>query len=250
VNADDFGLSRQVNEAILKAFEKGLISSATIMTNMPAFEEASQLARQNNLQRRIGLHLNFTEGKPLTAEIATCPRFCDTDGFWLPRRKVFTLSDKEKLVLEAEIAAQIMACGREGITPTHLDSHHYMHCEFGIAPAVIRMAKHLGIGGIRLAPNCGTGRAGATWAHRMLARAYWHAQNTRLRLNGLARTEYFGDARDTAHILQTTTADVEVMVHPMLDDCGRLVDFNGEDLASRITALSIPADEMCSYYGL
>jgi len=80
--------------------------------------------------------------------------------------------------------------------------------------------------------------------------AYRHVRNAYLRFQGLARTEYFGNARDTAHILQTTTADVEVMVHPRLDDYGRLVDLDGQDLESQITALRIPAAEMCSYYGL
>jgi chitin disaccharide deacetylase len=75
VNADDFGASRRINQAILQAFEKRLISSATIMANMPAFEEACRLARQNDLQRGIGLYLNLTEGKPLTREIAECPPF-------------------------------------------------------------------------------------------------------------------------------------------------------------------------------
>lgn len=84
----------------------------------------------------------------------------------------------------------------------------------------------------------------------MLAPAYRHMRNTYLRFHGLARTEYFGNARDTAHILQTTTADVEVMVHPRLADYGRLVDLDGQDLESQITALRIPAAEMCGYYGL
>jgi predicted glycoside hydrolase/deacetylase ChbG (UPF0249 family) len=250
VNADDFGLSRQVNEAILQAFKKGLISSATIMANMPAFEEAAQLARQNHLQRRIGLHLNFTSGKPLTADIAECPRFCDAGGCWLPRRRVLRLSDKEQFMLEAEIEAQIVACEREGITPRHLDSHHHMHCEFGIAPAVIHMAKRHDIRSIRLALNCGPGREGTSAAHHVLARAYRLVQNTRLRFHGLAKTDYFGDAFDTAHILRTTTADVEVMVHPRLDACGRLIDSDGEALESRIAALRIPAADKCSYYAL
>jgi len=126
-----------------------------------------------------------------------------------------------------EIAAQVLACERQGITPTHFDSHHHMHTEWGIAPVVIRTAKRHGISSIRLALNCGPGRDGASTTHRMLARTYRQAQNTRLRFHGLAKTEYFGDALDTAHILQTTTADVEVMVHPMFDDCGRLVDLDG-----------------------
>lgn len=38
INADDFGISNDVNRAILQSFQEGLISSATIMTNMPGFQ--------------------------------------------------------------------------------------------------------------------------------------------------------------------------------------------------------------------
>ena len=44
VNADDFGLSHEVNMAIVEAFKKGLINNTTIMVNMPGFEEAVRLA--------------------------------------------------------------------------------------------------------------------------------------------------------------------------------------------------------------
>jgi O-antigen/teichoic acid export membrane protein/predicted glycoside hydrolase/deacetylase ChbG (UPF0249 family) len=238
VNADDFGLSRQVNEAILQAFEKGLISSATIMPNMPGFQEACQLARQHHLQGRIGLHLNLTSGKPLTTGIADCSRFCDAGGCWRPQRRVLRLTGREALALEAEIAAQFLACKRQGITPTHLDSHHQMHTELGISPIVVRMAKRLGIRAIRLARNCGP------------VSLYQNVHNARLWFHGLARTDYFGNARETAQILQTSTADVEVMVHPRLDACGRLIDSDGEALESRIAALRIPAADKCSYYAL
>ena len=250
VNADDLGLSKRVNDAIFQAFAQGLISSATIMANMPAFKEAARLVRQFKLQRKIGLHLNLTSGKPLTDDIASCLRFCDECGCWLPRRRIFRLSEKEILMLEAEIDAQIMACKREGIEPTHIDSHHHMHVEFGITSSVIRMANRHGIGSIRLAFNCGQGREGASAAYHLLVRTVRFIQNTRLRYHRMAHTDYFGNASDTVGILKLTTADVEVMVHPMLDDCGQLIDSNGEALMSRIAALCIPEVEMCSYYGL
>jgi chitin disaccharide deacetylase len=248
VNADDFGTSHRINRAILIAFEKGFISSATIMANMPAFEEACQIVRNNDLQHRIGLHLNFTIGRPLTAQIAECRRFCDADGGWRPKRMVLGVSREEAQALETEIAAQVSACERNGITPTHWDSHQHMHTEFGIAPVVIRMAKRFGVGALRPGQNCGPGREGASTYHRVLANAYRSVYNARLRFHGLCRTEYFGDARDTRDIIRTTRADTEVMVHPNLDQCDRLVDIDGEDLKSRIDALRIPAEEMCSYY--
>src|SRR5690606_41564137 len=49
INADDFGLSHEANRTILGAFQQGLISSATLMANMPAFEEACALTREHDL---------------------------------------------------------------------------------------------------------------------------------------------------------------------------------------------------------
>lgn len=248
VNGDDFGSSQRTNRAILQAFEKGLISSATIMANMPWFEEACQLVRQHKLQRRIGLHLNFTSGKPLTLGVASFPRLCDENGYWREKRIVLSLTNEEALALEVEIAAQVLACERQGLSATHWDSHHHMHAQFGIAPVVIRVAKRLGVRAIRLGINCGPGREGASTPHRILADAYRSVYNACVRFHGLARTDCFGDAKDTLDIIRTTRADTEVMVHPMLDDCERLVDLDGEDLKRRIDALSIPEAEMCSYY--
>jgi predicted glycoside hydrolase/deacetylase ChbG (UPF0249 family) len=248
VNADDFGMSPLINRAILRAFEAGLISSATIMANMPGFDQACKFVREHGLHRRVGLHLNFTAGSPLSADIARCPNWCDTSGIWRKQRAVITLSRQEKGMLDAEITAQVSACERNGITPTHFDSHHHMHTQPGIAPVVIRAARRLGVNAIRLGPNCGPGREGASQAHRVAARAQRYFYNVRLRLNGLARTEYFGDARDTYEIVRKTRANVEVMVHPSFDSNGRLVDLDGQDLKSRIEELCIPAGEMCSYH--
>jgi chitin disaccharide deacetylase len=250
VNADDFGMSSYVNEAILRAFDKCLVSSATIMPNMPAFEEACVLVHRHGLQRRIGLHLNFTTRRPLTSDVAGCRRLCDRYGNWRARRTVLSLSGDEGLALEAEIAAQVDACVRNGFTPTHWDSHHHMHTELGIAPVVIRVAKRLKVGALRLGINCGPGRDGASASHRILANAYRSLYNSRLKINHLAGTEYFGDPRDTVDIIRTTRADTEVMVHPTLDNCGRLVDGDGNDLTSRMGGLHIPPAEMSSYYDL
>jgi chitin disaccharide deacetylase len=273
VNADDFGASHDTNRAVLQAFEKGLISSATIMANMPGFEEACQLARERHLLSRIGLHLNLTEGKPLTGSIAAFPRFCDAGGNWRQRRRVLHLSAEEVRLWEAEIEAQILACRGEGLIPTHLDSHHHMHTQFGLSGPVMRAAQQHGINAVRLAPNCrrvaaaivGISRRGVcrirrirgsqpdsepmAAGSRMLARASRYAHNMRLRFHGLAKTAYFGDVFEAAAILQMTAADVEVMVHPRLDH-GILVDLNGQLLESLVAPLRIPQQEMRSYHEL
>ena len=43
VNADDFGLDLDYNQLTLRAFKRGVISSATLMANMPAFNDACEL---------------------------------------------------------------------------------------------------------------------------------------------------------------------------------------------------------------
>jgi len=78
VNADDFGMSAETNRAIVEAFENSVISSTTLMANMPGFEEACELAHRHRLLGKIGLHLNLTSGYPLSAPIRRCPGFAMT----------------------------------------------------------------------------------------------------------------------------------------------------------------------------
>src|SRR2546425_5823141 len=47
VNADDFGTSRQVNEAVVRAFKEGVLTSCSLMVTGQAFDEAIQLAKEN-----------------------------------------------------------------------------------------------------------------------------------------------------------------------------------------------------------
>src|SRR6266481_1430866 len=117
-NADDFGMSAEVNRAIVEAFENNVISSATLMTNMPGFDEACELAHRHRLLDKIGLHLNLTSGYPLSAPIRRCPRFCDNVGMFHARQTLFRLSKEERLAVETEIESQIKACLDRGLCPT------------------------------------------------------------------------------------------------------------------------------------
>jgi predicted glycoside hydrolase/deacetylase ChbG (UPF0249 family) len=247
VNADDFGMSAAINAAIIDAFDRALISSATIMPNMPAFEEACVLVHRHDLAGKIGLHLNFTSGKPVSAEIAAHPRFCDRNGGWRPQRKVFMLNKQEQSLFEMEIKAQVLACERQGIILTHWDSHHHMHTEPGIAPVVIRMAKRLGVKAIRPGLNYGPGRAGASRAHRLIAQTYRDAFNVLLKFHDLSRVDVFTDAQDAPDLIRIGHANVEVMVHPMPNHRGDLVDSDGHDLEERIASLGIMQSELSSY---
>ena len=222
VNADDFGRSAEVNRAIVEAFHKNVISSATLMTNMPGFQEACELAHSHRLLGKIGLHLNLTEGYPLSDPIRQCVRFCDDVGMLRRRQTRFRLSQEEKLALETEIAAQIKACLDRGVCPTHLDSHHHVHTEWAIGAAAITVARRYGIRAIRLSRNCGPGID-------FVRRVYKWLYNTRLRTYGLAKTRYFGSSADVQEILATTSGNIEIMVHPTCEDADENPDLR-EDI--------------------
>ncbi len=226
VNADDFGMSAETNRAIVEAFENNVISSTTLMTNMPGFEEACELAHRRRLLGKIGLHLNLTSGYPLSTPIRRCPRFCDNVGMFRARQTRFRLSKDERLAVETEIAAQIQACLDQGLSPTHLDSHHHVHTEWAIGAVAITVARQYGIKAIRLSRNCGSGMD-------LGRKLYKLAYNTRLRMYGFAKTRYFGSHADAQQILGTASGDVEIMVHPTSVDTGNILDHSEDTRLER-----------------
>ena len=63
VNADDFGRSRSVNEAVVRAHREGILTTASLMVNEPGFDEAVKLAKENP-RLGAGLHLTLLLGHP------------------------------------------------------------------------------------------------------------------------------------------------------------------------------------------
>jgi predicted glycoside hydrolase/deacetylase ChbG (UPF0249 family) len=217
INADDLGGTQNVNRAILESFERELISSASIMANMPAFEEALAMVAANALKDRIGVHLNLTQGAPMSEAIQREMRFCSPSGQFNPRRRnIWSLTRAEDQAIEAEYSAQIEAVISGGIRPSHLDSHQHFHTQWPVTPILLRLARRYQIPAVRLSRNCGPTPSAAK-------RVYKWALNARIIHSGLAPTRHFGNAADTASLV-AFDGPVEVMVHPDLDREGRVVD--------------------------
>src|ERR1700690_3267244 len=63
--ADDFGMSPEVNRAIIHAHRHGVLHGASLMMGQPATEDAVRLARDNpSLQ--VGWHLHLCDSQPIT----------------------------------------------------------------------------------------------------------------------------------------------------------------------------------------
>ena len=69
VNADDFGLTAGVNRGILESHTGGVVSSATLMANGPAFDDAVKAARSAP-SLSIGCHVVLVDGKPVSPPAA------------------------------------------------------------------------------------------------------------------------------------------------------------------------------------
>ncbi|MBM3122586.1 MAG: ChbG/HpnK family deacetylase, partial [Chloroflexi bacterium] len=84
VNADDFGRSRGVSAGIVEAHLHGLVSTTTALMNLPgtALDVAQAVREVPSLG--LGVHLNLTLGRPVSAP-ATVSTLISADGvFWPP----------------------------------------------------------------------------------------------------------------------------------------------------------------------
>jgi predicted glycoside hydrolase/deacetylase ChbG (UPF0249 family) len=135
VNADDFGISRAVNVGIIEAAEAGIVTSASMMVNLPAFADAVILARSGP-PISLGLHLTLTSGRPLSG-VPSLVRKGTGEFYSLPTfiaRASMGLVDESDIVREC--TAQIDRMTEAGFHPTHLDSHRHIHIHPAIFPAV------------------------------------------------------------------------------------------------------------------
>ena len=256
INADDFGLCRGVNKGIAEAHTLGVLTSATLMVNMPAAEEAVEIAHKlSNLG--VGIHLNLTDGKSLSRNSNVDLLLDDTGDFAFKAGKlslISLISAKVRKAIETELAAQIQWVIDRGIRPTHLDSHKHIHNFPPIFKIVCRLAKHFGIPAIRF-----------TYEPKQVCRSPWpvtdqegrkRAALLRLmaRINrwqnpSFFKTEALFGVAHTGNInidflkavsLYNTTSTAEIMTHPGYTDG---LDANATRL---IEQRRVELDALCS----
>jgi predicted glycoside hydrolase/deacetylase ChbG (UPF0249 family) len=126
VNADDFGMSPGVSQGILEAHLNGIVTSTSVMINMPTAPDS--IAQAKRLAPRLGLGLHFTLslGRPVSdpADVPSLVgddgRFVSTLGALVDRMPRFTAEDlRREMTAQFERFVQVV-----GTLPDHLDSHH------------------------------------------------------------------------------------------------------------------------------
>jgi len=73
-------VSGKTSERIIDCLQQGLVTSATVMANMPDFERAAAHAQGLGLERQIGVHPNFDAGPAVSVIQGIASGLVDTAG--------------------------------------------------------------------------------------------------------------------------------------------------------------------------
>jgi chitin disaccharide deacetylase len=151
LNADDFGMTRGINEGIVRAHQEGILTSTTLMATGAAFDDAVAKVR---LIPTLGVGCHVV----LVGSVAVMPRekipsLVDATGRLpksLPTLVAKVTSGAIRIQeIELEIRAQIEKIRSAGIEPTHLDTHKHTHAHPRVMHALGRVARELKIHCVR-----------------------------------------------------------------------------------------------------
>jgi predicted glycoside hydrolase/deacetylase ChbG (UPF0249 family) len=138
VNADDFGFTPDVNQGIVDAHRRGILTATTLMANGAAFDDAVRLARETP-SLDIGCHLVLVGGTSITT------------GRPLPQTlgRLMAALARRQIRIYDELRAQIERIVAAGLHPTHLDTHKHTHLLPPVLDAVARLAAEFAIPWVR-----------------------------------------------------------------------------------------------------
>ena len=236
VNADDFGLSRSVNQAVIRAHRDGILTSASLMVNEPGFEEAVKLAKENP-KLGVGLHLTLLMGHSTLppgkisglvnarGEFSNHPTGTGMNYFFKP-----ALREQ----LRAEIHAQFEKFRSMGLTLDHVNGHLHLHLHPVVFKILMEDREKLGIRHLRLTRDClsrsrkmSNGQLFYRVSHAAIYEWLSNRARESLRQGGIKHAQItFGllqNARvDEAYVLkllpELPNGDSELYSHPSLDD--------------------------------
>ncbi len=134
INADDFGLSEGVNYGIISAYKSGVVRSTSAMANMPGFEHAMELLKENK-DLGCGVHMTLSCYKPVLSNLKT---IVDENGYFIRRITNEVIENMDLDEIYEEFCAQIEKV-RAKTDITHLDSHHHVHTLEKLRPVIERI---------------------------------------------------------------------------------------------------------------
>jgi len=183
INADDFGASEEVNEAVIRAYKEGVLTSTSLMVTGAAFDQAVGLAKENP-GLAVGIHLVTVVGKSVLPQ-SEIPDLVDVEGNFSNNPTAaglkYFFSPRARRQLRKELDAQFEKFRSTGLPLSHIDGHLHLH----VHPVIFKAALELGV-------TYGARRMRVPAEERSLALAFDPAHSVRktihtLLFGGLAR---------------------------------------------------------------
>ncbi len=216
VNADDFGLNRDVNDGVVEAFERGILRAASLMANGAGFEHAVEAARARP-GLDVGCHLTLVQGRSVADPAKRLPSslarmLLSGVGGWA----------------EEECCAQVERIRAAGVAISHLDTHKHAHLFPPVLEAVAKVAARYRIRWVRRPFDVPLTAASvrSPWKRRLVSRLLAGAAagfDRRMAAAGLRSTDAFAGfqltglyrAEQLAELIRALPEGVtEFMCHP------------------------------------
>ncbi len=126
INGDDLGRDKETNEAIVSAFKRGILTSASAFINFEESAEQLKMVHRENPELPIGLHLNLTSGYSVAPSqevihiIGNNGKFHDIDQI-IVHLPVMPIEEVKK-----ELFAQAELFISTGVPMDHINYHHHL----------------------------------------------------------------------------------------------------------------------------
>lgn len=259
IHADDFGLSTDINKAIIDCFNNGVLTSCSVVASAINFEQAKEISSFD-----CGVHFNLTDGRSV-----------------LPREKVKTLINKDGYFyniyfllfriwvgrvslreIEEELKAQINKLESLGIKISHADGHQHIHMFPEIAPIALKVLKQRGINKIRYPQESFfsnfkiSNLASWKWYKKILLSILCKVQKKCFAQNGIKTTNFFQGMTYSKSLNKNKLIEIinnldngctEIMVHPNLINGPETIAIIDDDVRQLIQNKNI---ELISYESL
>jgi chitin disaccharide deacetylase len=254
LHADDLGMNRAISDGIRRGFRQGLLTGTSLLANGPdagrALEQWKTLAAEHAAGRLpsaaaravlddppqpfdLGVHLNLTQGRPLTGSrypAELLDPFGRFPGVFTLFARLRRCGGKFHAAIQTELGQQVQFVCDHGLQPTHLNGHQYIELIPAVAEVLIEMLPRFGVKAVRVARERGL------WRSTALSRRFWRwpmacvkrafAARFRARIDALGVTHpdvFFGtahagdvDLRLLQRFLTSAGKDqlIEIGLHP------------------------------------
>lgn len=153
INADDFGYCPKRDRAIMDLFHRQCLSSTSVLINGMNVQQACTAAKAMRLP--MGIHLNLTEGQPISTDIDRIRSLVDSQGYFHGKFGLRNELEKDCIEIEHveyEIRMQLKRYFQlmDDQSPEHIDGHQHIHVHPKLVEIIARLAREYEIEYIRV----------------------------------------------------------------------------------------------------